>query len=315
MEMTETSELFEKKIVLIQNDLLILKRINNDSKKYTSSKQKQHHDLVLTSLSRRISHHIEIFKNSIKIHSENVKSRQQRVVKYGQGHDHLRAGLGNTGQGNDSGGNGYAMFKSLPVKQVNSPVGRVVNNNNNNYSEFEKKQELRRRGSNFSENNNNNSNNNNNNNNNNSSSNNNNNFVSYKHSSPYVSDNTPGIKENTKKRSIFNNLGIGIGGVSQEQLQEDRVNRNNNSKYQNTLKVETAIAQMGSLFTQMSTMVMEQGETLARIEDDVEGGLLDTIEAHESMTVFYEVTKGNRSMIIKIFLLLLFFIFLFIVWT
>ena len=48
---------------------------------------------------------------------------------------------------------------------------------------------------------------------------------------------------------------------------------------------------------------------------DVEIGLTDTKEAHVSMTSFYDITKGNRSMIIKIFLLLIFFIFLFLVWT
>jgi syntaxin 5 len=72
---------------------------------------------------------------------------------------------------------------------------------------------------------------------------------------------------------------------------------------------------MGQLFSQMATLVMEQGETLARIEDDVEVGLSETKEAHASMEQFYEITKGNRGMIIKIFLLLVFFIFLFLVWT
>ena len=65
----------------------------------------------------------------------------------------------------------------------------------------------------------------------------------------------------------------------------------------------------------MATLVLEQSETLARIEDDVEEGLADTKEAHVSMQQLYDITKGNRSMIIKIFLLLIFFIFLFLVWT
>ena len=40
---------------------------------------------------------------------------------------------------------------------------------------------------------------------------------------------------------------------------------------------------MGQLFSQMATLVLEQSETLARIEDDVEIGLSDTKEAHTSM--------------------------------
>ena len=72
---------------------------------------------------------------------------------------------------------------------------------------------------------------------------------------------------------------------------------------------------MGQLFAQMATLVLEQSETLARIEDDVEIGLSDTKEAHVSMENLYSITKGNRSMIFKIFGLLVFFIFLFLVWT
>lgn len=65
----------------------------------------------------------------------------------------------------------------------------------------------------------------------------------------------------------------------------------------------------------MTALIMEQSETISRIEDDVELGLQQTTEAHKSMEQFYEITKGNRGLIIKIFLLLIFFIFLFLVWT
>ena len=65
----------------------------------------------------------------------------------------------------------------------------------------------------------------------------------------------------------------------------------------------------------MAHLVMEQGETMARIEDDVEGGLADTKQGHQSMSQFYEISKGSRGLILKVFLLLVFFILLFIVWT
>ena len=73
--------------------------------------------------------------------------------------------------------------------------------------------------------------------------------------------------------------------------------------------------QMGQLFSKMASLVSEQSETLSRIEDDVESGLADTIDANESMNKLYDITKGNRGMILKIFALLIFFIFLFIMWT
>ena len=71
---------------------------------------------------------------------------------------------------------------------------------------------------------------------------------------------------------------------------------------------------MGALFSQMASLIVEQGETIVRIEDDVETGLQETTEGQKSMEYLYEITKGNRSMIIKIFGLLVFFIFLFLVW-
>jgi syntaxin 5 len=72
---------------------------------------------------------------------------------------------------------------------------------------------------------------------------------------------------------------------------------------------------MGKLFAQMSSLVLAQGETIQRIEDDVEAGLEDTAEAHRDLVFVLEVTKGNRGLVLKIFALLVFFILLFMVWT
>ena len=72
---------------------------------------------------------------------------------------------------------------------------------------------------------------------------------------------------------------------------------------------------MGKLFTEMTSLVMEQSEVITRIEDDVEAGLEDTKVAYSSITSTYEITKGNRSIIIKIFLLLIVFAVVFLVFT
>ena len=68
------------------------------------------------------------------------------------------------------------------------------------------------------------------------------------------------------------------------------------------------------MFTSMANLVAEQSETLTRIEDDVEAGLSNSQEAHKHMTTFYEVSRGNRGVILKVFGLLLFFILVFTVW-
>ena len=72
---------------------------------------------------------------------------------------------------------------------------------------------------------------------------------------------------------------------------------------------------MGQLFSQMATLVSEQSEVIMRIEDDVESGLQETVEAQGHMQNVYDITKGNRGLILKIFAVLVGFIFLFLVWT
>jgi syntaxin 5 len=72
---------------------------------------------------------------------------------------------------------------------------------------------------------------------------------------------------------------------------------------------------MGQLFAQMATLVTEQSETIARIEDDVEAGLQETLQGQAHLQNVFDITKGNRSLILKIFALLVFFVFLFLVWT
>ena len=72
---------------------------------------------------------------------------------------------------------------------------------------------------------------------------------------------------------------------------------------------------MGQLFTQMSSLVLEQGETLQRIEDDVEGGLADTEDGYKNMVDYQNITKGNRALVVKVFAVLVFMVVLFMYLT
>lgn len=72
---------------------------------------------------------------------------------------------------------------------------------------------------------------------------------------------------------------------------------------------------MGQSFSQLLTLVMEQSDSITRLEDDIEEGVTNTMEANEHINQVYEMTKGNRGMILKIAALLVFFIFVFLVWT
>ena len=70
------------------------------------------------------------------------------------------------------------------------------------------------------------------------------------------------------------------------------------SRLKGAEQVEAALAQMGSLFQQVATMVLEQGEVLTRIEDDIEGGLEEVKAGHAQMEKFYELSKQSRGTIL-----------------
>jgi len=72
---------------------------------------------------------------------------------------------------------------------------------------------------------------------------------------------------------------------------------------------------MGDLFSRMANLVMEQSDQIANIEDDMESGAVNTMQAQEYIETTYTITKGNRSIIMKIFILLICFICLFLYWT
>ena len=133
LAMQEISDLFEKRLAMIQNDLNFLKREENNipasssfmSCNSTISQLQKHRDLVIQSLKKVLSEQISSFKNALKVHSDNVEQRKKRVTKYGQGLDLLKAGSSSTttmhtnnistdATRNNSGLAGYAMFS---VKQ------------------------------------------------------------------------------------------------------------------------------------------------------------------------------------------------------
>ena len=86
------------------------------------------------------------------------------------------------------------------------------------------------------------------------------------------------------------------------------------SRLKGAEQVEAAIAQMGSLFSQVATMVLEQGEVLTRIEDDVENGLEEVKQGHVQMERFYELSKQGRGTILMLTgvmaLFIVFFLFI-----
>ena len=128
----------------------------------------------------------------------------------------------------------YAMF-SPPV--LNRPTTTSnMNNNNNNNNGYNKQQELRRR-------------------------------TGKDLDGPVAVDDS--YNKNDKNKNIRHTAPNQPAFLQQSQMQQPMTSRD---RLKGAQKVEATIAQMGLLFTQMASLVLEQGETITRIEDDVEIG-------------------------------------------
>lgn len=77
------------------------------------------------------------------------------------------------------------------------------------------------------------------------------------------------------------------------------------------MKVESMIGELGHMFSKFSQLVASQEEQVVHIEDDVEMAHGFAVDGHAHLTRYYQTITGNRGIIIKVLLLLAFFVWLF----
>ncbi len=103
----------------------------------------------------------------------------------------------------------------------------------------------------------------------------------------------------------------------QEQEEEEKVHsqiqmrqqkRQTQQRLDEARQAETMLGELGQMFGKMATLISQQGETLEKIEDDVECALVDVTAGQEELTKLYSIKKGNRPLIIKTFAILIFLI-------
>jgi hypothetical protein len=94
----------------------------------------------------------------------------------------------------------------------------------------------------------------------------------------------------------------------QQQISQRREQRATHARAQQARLAERSIAELGVMFTKMSTLISQQGEVLERIEDDVEAAGMDIDAGHDELVKVYGMTKGNRGLILKVFGILIFLI-------
>ncbi|KAE9046487.1 hypothetical protein PR003_g1876 [Phytophthora rubi] len=97
------------------------------------------------------------------------------------------------------------------------------------------------------------------------------------------------------------------------QQQQYRPREDAQTRYNNAAQVESTIVEITGMYTRMATMVAEQGEIISRIDDDMDIAQTNVEAAHGELLKLFNMVQGNRSLILKIFLVLLLVIFLFVV--
>ncbi|CAJ1956463.1 unnamed protein product [Cylindrotheca closterium] len=94
----------------------------------------------------------------------------------------------------------------------------------------------------------------------------------------------------------------------QYQIQQRQQQRQTQQRLDEARQAETALGELGTLFSKMSNLIVQQGETLEKIEDDVEAAHADVMAGQDEIAKLYSIKKGNRPLIIKTFAILIFLI-------
>ena len=123
--------------------------------------------------------------------------------------------------------------------------------------------------------------------------NNNNNNSSY---NPYQMEEE--IKVHDKNNSDDTNI--------QTQIQKRRQARQTQNRLDSARMAEKTLAELTSMFGKMSHLIQSQGETLEKIEDDVEVAMGYVDDGYEEVGKLHDWKQGNRGLIIKCFGILIF---------
>lgn len=76
--------------------------------------------------------------------------------------------------------------------------------------------------------------------------------------------------------------------------------------------VESTISELGGIFTHLATMVAQQGELAIRIDDNIDESLTNVEGAQGALLKYLNRISSNRSLMIKIFVVVILFLCVFI---
>ncbi|PWA90347.1 integral membrane protein sed5 [Artemisia annua] len=101
----------------------------------------------------------------------------------------------------------------------------------------------------------------------------------------------------------------------QSQQQQQMVPEQDNymqSRAEALQSVESTVHELGGIFTQLATMVSQQGEIAIRIDENMEDTLANVEGAQEQLMRYLNGISSNRWLMIKIFFILIVFLMIFL---
>jgi len=79
--------------------------------------------------------------------------------------------------------------------------------------------------------------------------------------------------------------------------------------------VESTILELSNIFTQLATMVSEQGELAIRIDENMDDTMANVEGAQGALLKYLNRISSNRWLMIKIFFVLIIFLLIFVVFV
>ncbi|KAI9361940.1 t-SNARE [Pilaira anomala] len=116
--------------------------------------------------------------------------------------------------------------------------------------------------------------------------------------------------QNMQEETYESPQSLGIPMISQQVMieqQDQRIEQRSNAME----TIESTIAELGGIFSQLATMVAEQRETIQRIDQNTDDIEMNVIGAQNQLMKYYSNISSNRSFIIKVFITVIFFFLLF----
>ena len=106
-------------------------------------------------------------------------------------------------------------------------------------------------------------------------------------------------------------------GNSQQQTQallqfQDQTDQYIEDRANTMQSIESTIVELGSIFSQLTTLVHQQDEMIMRIDNNVSDTMLNVEAAHQSLLQYLQSVTSNRWLMIKIFGVLFAFFILFV---